>query len=210
MGKHLFSADPGDFIRMVSAVVRFGTDELNLRSLLGDTPKFVLEAKSNALGAWSARYVDPQDNVTELALIQYKKDERTRGRDDVLYGEWTVHLKGPSRPNNPDGMELVFLGLHDYVWIRGISPTPYPQPPAITLPPPPEPPADPWLTPEEQRKHLTELHRIEQETGIPMDSDRFDAYMSGRNRNLAEVHDDEMARLGFDTDSCNGVNRIPL
>ena len=200
-----------EFIKPITGILGFGMNELNLRSLVDDPPKYVLEGVGDVLGAWSARRVLPNGSVVELALIQFKKDERTRGRDDVMYGEWTIHIKGPATERNPDGMILVFLALHDYVWIRGISATPDPQPPVLTLPPPPPPaPVDDWLLPENQRKHLAELHRIETEMGFPMDSSRFDAYMTGRNRNLTEVHDDELNRAGVSPDPCEGKNKVPL
>ena len=210
MSNRLLNAMPGDFIQMLWGLVMFGTNEFNLRSVVQDPPKFVLESVSDALGAWSARKVLPNGSVVELALIQFKKDERTRGRDDVLWGEWTIHIKGPETPDNPDGMILVFLCLHDYVWIKGLSATEKPQPPAVNLPPVPPPPADEWLTAESQLRHDLELQRIENEIGFPVDEDRAKSYMSGRNRNLSEVHDDELNRAGYPTDPCGGKNKVPL
>jgi len=210
MGNKLNNALPGDFIQMLWGILSFGTNEVNLRSVVDDPPKYVLESISDALGAWSARRVLPDGSVVELALIQFKKDERTRGRNDVLYGEWTIHIKGPSTPGNEDGMILVFMCTHDYVWIKGLSATATPQPPAVNLPPLPPPPADEWLTDESQLRHDLELQRIEDETGIPVDEDRAKAYMNGRNRNLAEVHDDELQRSGLPFDPCGGKNKLPL
>lgn len=210
MADQILTIAPGDFIKLLAGVLGFGINELNLRSLIDDPPKYTLESSSNSLGAWSARFVLPSGSPVELALVQFKKDERTRNRPDVLWGEWTIHIKGPETSDNPDGMILVFLATHDYVWIRGISPTAGPVVPFKELPPKPEPPEDEWNTPENVNKHMQELHRIEDEMGYPMDSDRFNAYMEGRNRNLAEVHDDELIRAGFDVDPCKGKNRIPL
>jgi hypothetical protein len=207
---------PGDVINLFTllqktAELSFGVNELNLRSLIDDPPKYTLESTSPALGAWSARYVLRNGSPVELALVQFKKDERTRGRDDVTYGEWTIHLKGPETPENPDGMMLVFYAVHDYVWAKWLSPQPYPMPPALNLPPAPPPPADDWLTAESQAKRRDEIERIQREMApMPLDDGRVAAYMSGRNRKLAEVHDDELTRAGYDHDPCQGANRIPL
>jgi len=96
------------------------------------------------------------------------------------------------------------------VWIKGLSPTDKPQPPFLNLPAPPPPPADQWLTDEAQLRHDLELQRIEDEMGFPVDEGRAKAYMSGRNRNLTEVHDDELNRAGYSIDPCEGKNKVPL
>lgn len=82
---------------------------------------------------------------------------------------------------------------------------------------PPEPPADDWLSPESQAKRAAEIARIRAEfPSLDLDEDRVRKYMSGGNRNLAEVHDDERLRAdpkdehGQSIDPCHGVNRVPL
>jgi hypothetical protein len=208
---------PGDYFALFNGflqtgLVSFGLNELNLRSLIDDPPKYTLESRSGALGGWSARYVLPNGSPVELALIQFKKDERTRGRDDVLWGEWTIHLRAQPEHADDDGMRLVFLATHDYVWVKGLSPSPSPLVPIVELPPPSEPlPVDDWLTAESQSKRAIEIVRLREEMHpTPLDEGRVAAYMSGRNRNLAEVHDDELLRSGKQPDPCGGANRHPV
>lgn len=188
--------------------VELTNNEVTVTSLVDDPPGFRLHSKSDGLGKVSFSKIGADGRVDEHVLVQGKKDERTRGRDDVPYGELTVHIKGPKRDANDDGMVPVFQANHDYVWIKGINGN-RPTPPAITLPP--APPVEEWTSPANHMKHLREIDRIEQEMGIPMDSGRMNAYLTGRNKNLAEVHDDELRRAGqFRTDPCGGVNRNPL
>jgi hypothetical protein len=202
--RQVFATEPGDYIRLLWGLLGFGTNEVSLRSTVDDPPKFVLESISGSLGAWSARYVLPNGGVVELGLVQYKKDERTRGRDDLLWGEWTVHLRGQPTSTDDDGMRLVFLATHDYVWIKGLSSTASPAVPRIELPPLPPASDDPWLTPEAQRRHSDELDAIAAEFAavggpefVPDEKTR-EAYLIGRNRNLKSIHDDMVQRAGFD------------
>ncbi len=176
----------------------FGMNEINLHSLVDDPPKYTLSSSSAALGAWSARYVVKDGSGVELALIQFKKDERTRGRDDILWGEWTVHIKGPERFPGDDGMRLVFLALHDYVWFIG-QPGPFP-PQHSFPPPPPEPELDEWMSEANVKFHIAQLDAIALEFAewggpefVP-DASTRQAYILGRNRNIKEVHDDMMNR----------------
>ena len=84
---------------------------------------------------------------------------------------------------------------------------PKPEPPK----PPFGPPPDDWLSPASQAKRAQEIARIEAEVSpMPLDADRVASYMAGRNRKLAEVHDDELNRSGLEVDPCGGANRIPL
>ena len=77
--------------------------------------------------------------------------------------------------------------------------------------PSPIPPADDWLSPESQVKRRAELTRIAEEVApMPLDEDRVKKYLMGLNRNLAEVHDDELTRSGLPRDPCEGKNKVPL
>jgi hypothetical protein len=187
-------------------------NEVTIESHVDDPPAFRLHSGSESLGKVSFAKVRADGRVDELVLIQGKKDERTRGREDVPYGELTVHVKGPLRHPDDDGMRPTFLMLHDYTWVKNLDLGPSPTPPWIELPPPTEqPPVDEWLTPESQAKRAIEITRLREEMHpTPLDDGRVAAYMSGRNRNLAEVHDDELLRSGKQPDPCGGANRHPV
>lgn len=186
-------------------------NEVTVESHVDDPPAFRLHSKSDSLGKVSFAKIRPDGSADEHVLVQGKKDERTRGRDDVPYGELTVHVKGPERFPGDDGMRLTFVGLHDYTWVKNLDIAPDPRPPLLLLPPKPPPPADDWLTPESQAKRQQEIDRIAAEMApMPLDEGRVKAYMAGRNRNLGEVHDDELTRAAFEHDPCGGANRKPL
>lgn len=147
---------------------------------------------------------DPQTGVRRremVVLIQYKKDERTRGRDDVLYGELTVHVRGPATERNPDGMMLVALVLHDYVWIKGINGE-APTKPWIELPEPddsvpvPAPSDPPPIDDAERAERVLDVQAARDEFS-PMDLDegKVNAFLQGRS-SLREFHDDNVARAG--------------
>lgn len=194
----------GNRIILEWGYVEFGFNELTIVSTVPDPPKVRQASPTGSLGAYSFNLLRPDGSQQELVLIQGKKDERTRGRNDVNYGELSVHITGPGEG---DAAQVHVASLHhDYVWLKGISGA-Y-NPPAIELPP--APPPEDWNSPENHMKHLREVHRIEIELGQVMDEDRMNAYLTGRNKNLAEVHDDELVRSGLDHDPCNGLNRIPL
>ncbi len=196
----LLQTQPGDYIALFEKLIKtgllgFGMNELAMRSLVADPPKFVLEGVllpgHDSVGAWSARIV-VGDSVIELALIQFKKDERTRGRDDVFWGEWTIHIKGQPIHDKDDGMRLVFLATHDYVWIKGISPTPYPVVPSIELPPPPERPPEP----EDLAERIKDVEAMREEFApMELDEDKVQAYLQARST-LKEFHNDNFDRAG--------------
>jgi hypothetical protein len=204
----LLETQPGDFIQLMDGLTKtglfgFGMNEIGLRSLVGDPPKWALEFSEGGSASWNARYVRRSADgtilaVIEIALIQFKKDERTRGRDDVVWGEWTIHMKGPGRYDGDDGMVLVFLCTHDYLWHIG---QPGPSVPPIALPPPTEPPADDWTSTANVATHNAELDAIDREffavCGDPLfviDAKSREAYVSGRNKDLKSLHDDQQAR----------------
>jgi len=186
-------------------------NEVTVESHVDDPPAFRLHSKSDALGKVSFAKIRADGSADEHVLIQGKKDERTRGREDVPYGELTGHVKGPERFPGDDGMRPIFTMLHDYVWLKGINGD-APNPPVLVLPPPKElPPVDDWLSPESQAKRAIEITRLREEMHpTELDEDRVDAYMAGRNKNLAEVHDDELVRSAKSPDPCGGANRVPL
>ena len=200
-------------IRRPWGFIELTNNEVTVASTVDDPPALRLHALGHALGKVSFGRIRSDGSVDEYALVQGKKDERTREREDIHYGELTVHLKGPLRSPTDDGMQPSILALHDYVWMKNLDGGPSPQPPVLTLPPVvvPEEPADPWLSPESQVKRRAELTRIAEEVApMPLDEDRVKSYLMGRNRNLAEVHDDELTRSGLDHDPCEGKNRIPI
>ena len=182
-------------------------NEVTIESTVDDPPGLRLHSTSDSLGKVSFAKIRPDGSADEHVLVQGKKDERTRGRDDLPYGELTVHVKGPERAPGDDGMCPVFTALHDYVWVKGINGA-QPTPPILVLPPPPEPPADDWLTPEHMAKHRDELDAIAREFAaiggpefVPDDKTR-EAYLSGRNRDLTSIHNDMVQRAGFDPGPC--------
>jgi hypothetical protein len=188
--------------------VELSNNEVTIHSEVDDPPGLRLHSKSDSLGKVSFSKVRPDGSADEHVLVQGKKDERTRGRDDLPYGELTVHIKGPERFPGDDGMRPTFVGLHDYTWAKNFDIWPEPRPPLLMLPPPPEPPEDDWLTPESQAKHRDELDAIAAEFAavggpefVPDEKTR-DAYLSGRNRDLQSIHDDMVTRAGFDPGPC--------
>ena len=146
---------------------------------------------------------DPQTGIRRremVVLLQYKRDERLReaGRLDLHYGELTGHIRGPidvaKYGPKDDGMRLVFLVLHDYVWIKGVSTTSEPVKPWLYLPPrqePPLPPEEPpIITPEERAERVLDIAAAREEfAGMDLDDDKVQAYLSGRT-GLREFHDD--------------------
>lgn len=215
---------PAEIVRvdMPWGYVLFGYPGLNEMTIVntkdGDPPGLRFVSPDGNCGKWSFCIGDDPASAVEVVLVQGKKDERTRGRQDLKWGETTFHVKGePKNPADPrdDGMRPVGLLLHDYVWWLGINGD-APQKPQIQLPPvseplPPVEPIDEWLSPESQAKRRIEIDRIRDEM-LPtvLDDDRVDAYMSGRNKDLAEVHDNELERAAKSPDPCGGAHRVPL
>lgn len=201
--------DSADVVRINRpwGYIELTNNEVTVASLFDDPPALRLHSKSDSLGKVSFAKIRPDGSADEHVLVQGKKDERTRGRDDVPYGELTVHIKGPERFPGDDGMRLTFVGLHDYTWVKNLDIAPEPRPPLVLLPPKPEPPPDDWLTPENQAKHRDELDAIAAEfnkeiPGLVPDDKTREAYLSGRNRNLRSIHDDMVNRLGYDPGPC--------
>lgn len=188
--------------------LEISNNEVTVVSTVDDPPAFRLHSRSESLGKVSFAKIRPDGSADEHVLVQGKKDERTRGRHDVPYGELTAHVKGPERGPNDDGMRLVFLALYDYVWAKGINGD-APAPPVLVLPPPPEDPPDDWTSPENQVQHRDELDAIAREFATASGSPEFvpddktrEAYLSGRNRDLKEIHDDMVIRFGSDPGPC--------
>jgi len=181
--------------------IEYSNNEVVLVSTIDDPPKWRLASTTGSLGAVSWSILNPDGSLNELVLLQGKKDERTRHRSDVNYGEMTLHLKAPPRFPGDDGMILVGLFLHDYVWLRHLAIGGFANPPPIDLPPPVEtvPPAPVCNTSERTRQ----LDRINSEFvpwGITIDGDAYAAYASCRHANLKEVHDDVVVRNNGDHD----------
>jgi hypothetical protein len=200
------TALPGDILYQLAAgflAAGPGINEMALVSTApdGDPALFRIGGVTGAAGGWAGDIVaiDPTTGERRhnmVVLVQYKKDERTKGRDDVTYGELTIHLQGPPRFPGDDGMLLVALFLHDYAWIKGISPTPEPVKPWIELPPPVPsplpPPPPPLITPEERAERVLDVAAMQSEWP-GMNLNNVGPYLEGRS-SLREFHNDNAER----------------
>jgi hypothetical protein len=192
----LVNAAPGDYIRLLSGVVSFGVNEMAVRAIGPDASGFGIEGSNiPTIGQVIGRFVDSRGNARAVAQILFKKDERTRYRDDLAWGEFAILIYGPPDPTipNDDGARVIFLATHDYTWIRGFGP-PNPDPPAIALPPPPASTPPPTLPTDERAERLLDLAAMRQEFApIELDEGAIVSYLAGRST-PAEFHGDLQRR----------------
>jgi len=177
-------------------------NEVGIRSDVDDPPGLRLESRSRSLGKFSGSHIRADGSSDEHVLVQFKRDERTRARDDLNYGEMTVHIKGPQRSPDDDGMRLVGLFLHDYIWLLGVNGE-APAPPALVLPPPTEPPVDPPTDPDviaHRRDYLASI--AEEFAPMEIDPGQAESHMQGRSTER-EVHATMIERAGVDP--CGGT-----
>lgn len=168
-------------------------NEVTIESVVDDPPGLRLHSKSDSLGKVSFAKIRADGSADEYALVQGKKDERTRGRDDLSCGELTVHIKGPERATGDDGMRPVFTALHDYVWVKGINGA-APDPPVLVLPAPPPPETTPGdgFTPAQRLQFVS---AIGHEFGFPPDPQSAARYIAqGHSPSFKELHDDMLPR----------------
>lgn len=188
--------------------VLFGSPGLNEVTIVntqpGDPPGLRFVSPDGNCGKWSFCVGADPATAVEVCIVQGKTDERTRGRDDLRWGEITFHVKGePLNPADPrdDGQRPVGLLLHDYVWWKGINGD-QPVKPWVTLPPPkvpvpvPPPTDPPPITPEERAQRVDDVLWARDEFApMELDEGKVNAYLQGRS-SLREFHDDNVQRAG--------------
>lgn len=102
-------------------VLQFLTNELRNISLVNDPPAYRGGAPEGiSLVKFSGDRIsyngDGSFRHEELVLFQFKKDERTRNDESKLWGEATLHLRGPE--GDEGGMYPVITFRHDGIQVH--------------------------------------------------------------------------------------------
>ncbi|MGE0463898.1 MAG: hypothetical protein AB7Q16_21235 [Vicinamibacterales bacterium] len=100
-------------IQMPWGRVELDTNEMSLLSTVPDPPKLrVASIEGLSLGAVSAGRVRDDGRQIEMALLQFKQDERTRNDPASTMCEATLHLNDGSGEHD-GAMRRVFEFRHD-------------------------------------------------------------------------------------------------
>lgn len=107
-------------IEMDYGFIEYGGNEVTVASRIDDPPKYRLAAPFGlSLGAVTGSRLRPDGGQDEMAILQFKQDERTRADPNSRVGEMSFLLrKGASGNDDADFVEVMIV-RHDGIWVHG-------------------------------------------------------------------------------------------